>query len=122
MPWKTIRTVSLWIVIAVMAGASGGVFEATNAIKSGFIGTACAESAPDTDEKEIEWFRDQMRISEKYVEDQEGVWGVAWGHFFTMVFLVLFALGALAVFIQRQRRTREILETIRKEIQDGGSG
>jgi len=47
---------------------------------------------------------------------------MSWAHALTMVFLALFALGALYVFVQRQRRTREILETIQKEMKDGNTG
>ena len=71
--------------------------------------------------KDIEWFKDQMKISEKYLEQQEGIMGMSWAHFFTMVFLVLFAIAALVAFFQRQRRTREILEMIRKEMTDGNN-
>ena len=71
---------------------------------------------------DIQWFKDRMKISEKYAESGEGILGMSWAHFFTMVLLVLFATGALVAFIQRQRRTREILERIRKEMTNGNSG
>jgi len=112
--------VSLVVAAAVVAGLFGGLGKA--AAKNSDAGvsetdpaiTAKAEEAPD-----IQWFKDQMKISNKYVEQQEGVMGVSWAHFLGMVFLVLFALGALIALFQRQRRTREILEMIRKEMSHG---
>ena len=60
-----------------------------------------------------------MKISPKYVEQSEGVLGMSWGHFFTMVFLLLFAAGALVVFILRYKRTQEILKLIKEEASNG---
>lgn len=117
---KLLPLVSLFLVAAVVTGLFGGLGKATaknsdagiSATDSAMV--AKAEEAPD-----IQWFKDQMKISDKYVEQREGIWGVSWAHFLTMVFLVLFALGALVAFFQRQRRTREILEMIRKEMSHG---
>lgn len=121
---KKIRLVCLWIVILAMTGAAGGALWSTDASKYAFMsGTVFAETGPGVQENDdLQWFKDQLEISEKYIQEQNGVWGMSWGHFFTMVFLVLFALGALIIFVQRQRRTREILEIIRKEMQNGNSG
>ncbi len=79
------------------------------------------QTAAKTQKPDIQWFKDRMKISEKYAESREGILGMSWAHFFTMVLLVLFAIGAIVVFIQRQRRTREILERIRKEMTNGNS-
>ena len=112
--------ISLFLVAAVVAGLFGGLGKAAAQNSDAGVSetdpaiTAKAEEAPD-----IQWFKDQMKISDKYVEQQEGVLGVSWAHFLTMIFLVLFALGALVAFFQRQRRTREILEMIRKEMSHG---
>ncbi|WP_291320290.1 hypothetical protein, partial [Desulfonatronospira sp.] len=76
----------------------------------------------NSQEPDIQWFRDQLQISDRYVEEDEGVWGMSWAHFLTMVFLALFALGALVVFIQQQRRTKDILENIRKEMENDNTG
>ena len=81
--------------------------------------TGSPMTATPGEDPDIQWFKDQMKISDKYVEQQEGILGVSWAHFLTMVFLVVFALGALVAFFQRQRRTREILEMIRKEMSHG---
>ncbi len=121
---KKLRLVCLWILIVAITGAAGGALWSTGASKYAFpSGAVFAETGPDAhDNVDIQWFKDQMAISEKYIQEQTGIWGMSWGHFYTMAFLVLFALGALVVFVQRQRRTREILEIIRKEMQNGDSG
>lgn len=117
---KLLPLVSLFLVATVSVGLFGGLGKAaaknsdTGVSEADSAMAAKAEEAPD-----IQWFKDQMKISDKYVEQQEGVLGVSWAHFLTMVFLVLFALCALVAFFQRQRRTREILEMIRKEMSHG---
>ena len=71
-------------------------------------------------EPDIQWFKDQMKISDKYREVHEGIFGVSWIHFFIMVFLVLFAMGALASFMLKQKKINEILKRIQKEMEDAG--
>ena len=71
--------------------------------------------------QDIQWFKEEMQIADKYVQKSEGILGLSWAHFLTMVLLVLFALAALGVFIQQQRRTKEIMESIRKEMENGNS-
>ncbi len=80
--------------------------------------------AAETEERDIQWFRDQLGISEQYIEEPDGIWGMSWAHFLTMLILVLFALGALVLFVMQQKRTREIMESIRKEMEhgDGNTG
>jgi disulfide bond formation protein DsbB len=117
---KFFPLVSLFIVSAVVAGLFGGLGKAAaKNPEAGISGTDSAMAAKAEEAPDVQWFKDQMKISDKYVEQQEGVLGVSWAHFLTMVFLVLFALGALVAFFQRQRRTREILEMIRKEMSHG---
>lgn len=72
--------------------------------------------------RDIQWFKEEMQIADKYIQEKEGILGISWGHFLTMVLLGLFALAALGVFIQQQRRTKEIMESIRKEMENGNSG
>ncbi|MFW6053054.1 MAG: hypothetical protein ACOC8I_04010 [Desulfosalsimonas sp.] len=67
------------------------------------------------DDPDIEWFKDEMKISDKYAERQEGIMGVSWAHFFTMILLALFAGGALVGIVIRYIRTRQLIEEIRKE-------
>ena len=70
-------------------------------------------------DKSIQWFKEQMKISDKYVQKESGIWGMSWAHFTTMVLLILFAIVALFVFIQQQKRTKEIVEMIKKEMKHG---
>jgi len=72
-------------------------------------------------DQDIQWFKEKMKIADKYVQKSEGILGMSWAHFLTMVLLVLFALVALGVFIQQQKRTKEIMESIRKEMENGDS-
>ncbi len=72
--------------------------------------------------EDIRWFKDKMKISPKYVERRSGILGMSWGHFFTMVFLLLFAAGALLIFFLRYRRTKEILNMIKEEAKNGSKG
>ena len=117
---KLFPLVSLFLVAAMAAGLFGGFGKAVaENPEAGISETDSAMAAKAEDAPDIQWFKDQMKISDKYVEQQDGIWGVSWAHFLTMVFLVLFALGALVAFFQRQRRTREILEMIRKEMSHG---
>lgn len=118
---KTIH-ILLWTLVLLLTGAAGGTFQQTGVLNPAAVSAVRAETPSSTNNGEIQWFKDQMGISEKYMEDQEGLWGMSWAHFFTMVFLVLIALAGLAVFIQRQKKTREIMEIIQKEIKDGSSG
>ena len=72
------------------------------------------ESA-DSNGTDIRWFREEMKISAKYLERKEGILGMSWPHFFVMLFLVLFFLGATAAFFLRHRRTKQILEELLRE-------
>ncbi|MBW2094060.1 MAG: hypothetical protein JRI80_04155 [Deltaproteobacteria bacterium] len=74
-----------------------------------------AWAAQEKEQKSIEWFKQEMKISPKYLEKKEGVLGMSWGHFFTMLFLVFFASGALIVFLLRYKRTKDILKLIKEE-------
>lgn len=112
--------VSLVLAAAIVTALFGG-FEKAAAKNpdAGGSETGSRMTANAGEDPDIQWFKDQLKISDKYLEQQEGILGVSWAHFLTMVFLVLFALVALVAFFQRQRRTREILEMIRKEMSHG---
>ena len=112
--------VSLVLAVSMAVALSGsfGIVAAKNTDTPVSVTRSPMTATPGED-PDIQWFKDQMKISDKYVEQQEGILGVSWAHFLTMVFLVVFALGALVAFFQRQRRTREILEMIRKEMSHG---
>jgi len=73
---------------------------------------AWAEEMPYPD---IQWFKNEMRIDPKYTEHEQGIWGMSWMHFITMVFLILFFIASLFAMYLRNRRTREILATLLKE-------
>ena len=77
-----------------------------------FSGIAHAQEPSETD---IQWFRDEMKISDKYLEREEGAWGMSWAHFFTMTLLVAFFIATLVAMYIRSKRTREILRTLMKE-------
>lgn len=109
--------VSLVLAVSMVVALSGNFgMAASKNTDTGLAETGSPMTATAGEDPDIQWFKDQMKISDKYVEQQEGILGVSWAHFLTMVFLVLFALGALVALFQRQRRTREILEMIRKEM------
>ena len=74
------------------------------------------------DQPDIQWFKEEMKIAPKYVEEPEGILGMSWSHFFIMVFLVLFFIGALAVVYMRNKRTREILALLLKEEKNESKG
>ncbi len=63
----------------------------------------------------IQWFKDEMKISPKYLEKNEGILGMSWAHFLTMVFLAAFGAGAFIVFILRYRRARELINLVKEE-------
>lgn len=96
-------------VICLVAQMAGGFFRLPDHFHAG-PATVSAAGQPD-----IHWFKEQMKISDKYVEQQEGILGMSWTHFFTMVILILFAAGALIMMFFRYRRIQQILDEIRKE-------
>lgn len=82
-------------------------------------GGGLAWAAREKEQKSIEWFKQEMKISPKYLERKEGILGMSWGHFFTMLFLVLFAIGAFVVYLVRYKRTKDILKLIKEERENG---
>ena len=85
------------------------------------LGHDVALASEDLDQPDIEWFKKELRISPKYVEKHEGVLGLSWAHFLTMVFLIISFIVALLAVIIRYRRTKELLTLIMKEEQKNGS-
>jgi len=53
-----------------------------------------------------------MRISPKYIEEQEGILGMSWLHFLLMLFLVVFFFGALVAYYRQANRTKRILQQL----------
>lgn len=70
---------------------------------------------------DIQWFKQQMKISPQYVEQKEGVLGMSWAHFFTMGFLVVFSTGALVMAFLRYKRTRELIRLLQEEKENGSN-
>lgn len=75
----------------------------------------------DANNPDIDWFKKELRISPKYVEKQEGVLGLSWAHFLTMVFLICSFFVALLAVIIRHRRTRELMSMLLEEEKKDGS-
>ena len=90
----------------------GPLFSGFGSVYSG--GTAYAADQSPSPEK-IEWFRDKLHIADKYQRQQQGVMGMSWGHFLSMVFLVVFFIGATAIAFYRAKRSRQILEAVMQE-------
>ena len=65
--------------------------------------------SPTEETPTIEWFKKELRISPRYAEEPQGILGLSWAHFMTMVFLVLFFVLGLAALLIRYKRTRELL-------------
>jgi hypothetical protein len=83
------------------------------------VSGAESTSPPQTEEPPtIEWFKEELRISPKYAEESQGVFGVSWAHFMTMLFLVLFFVLGLATLLIRYKRTRKLLTTLLEEKED----
>ena len=61
---------------------------------------------------DIQWFKDEMRISPKYIEAQEGILGMSWLHFLLMLFLVIFFFGAMIAYYRQTNRTKRILQQL----------
>ncbi len=74
-----------------------------------------AQSEPVPDKPDIEWFRDEMRISPKYFEGSVGILGMSWALFMTLVFLIVFFVGTIAFVYLWNRKTRYILTSLLEE-------
>ena len=107
----------LWIVTILQhfsfANILQGPENATALLtQRGLPGVWAADAPNQTD---VQWFKDQMRISPKYLESHEGILGMSWLHFLTMVFLTVFFIGALIALYLRNRRTKQILAALLRE-------
>lgn len=89
----------------------------------GLAGPCFAQAESETTEEpapeEIQWFREEMKISARYLEKDEGILGMSWTHFFTMLFLILFFIAAMTTLVMRHRRTKQLLDTLLKEESHG---
>ena len=98
-------------------------FMEINYSNEAFMSACFGQSKPgepkNNQEPDVQWFREKMKISPKYMERKEGVLGMSWTHFFTMLFLILFFLAAMTALVMRQRRTKQLLNTLLKEESHG---
>jgi hypothetical protein len=62
-----------------------------------------------------------LKISPKYQEQDHGLLGMSYAHFFVMVFLILFFIGTFINSSLRSKRTRDALQTLLKEENTHGS-
>jgi hypothetical protein len=106
-------------VLLILFSAAGDAWGATPG-KSEPEAAIAAQNSPSPED--IQWFRDTLRISDKYREREQGIWGMSWAHFLTMDFLILFFIGTMVIAYRRSRRSREILNEIMEERPRGGSG
>ena len=116
------KRLGLCIVLALFASGlvpAGGPPASSAGPAGPRLARAASEEAEEPDPEKIQWFREKMRISPKYLEREEGVLGMSWAHFFTMLFLILFFLAAMTVLVMRQRRTKQLLNTLLKEESHG---
>ena len=65
--------------------------------------------------EDIQWFKDELRISPKYIEHDEGILGMSWLHFLLMIFLIVFFVGALVAYFRQTNRTKRILQQLYEE-------
>lgn len=70
----------------------------------------------------IQWFKEELRITPKYTEDHEDIFGLSWAHFLTMAFLLMFFIVGLVSLLIRYRRTQELLAELLEEKKDGNQG
>jgi len=67
------------------------------------------------DQTDLQWFKETMKISPKYQEQDHGLLGMSYTHFFVMVFLILFFIGTFINSYLRNKRTKDVLQTLLKE-------
>ncbi|MBW1990438.1 MAG: hypothetical protein JRI97_12980 [Deltaproteobacteria bacterium] len=68
---------------------------------------------------EIQWFKERLKISPRYQDRHDGIFGISWGHFFAMVIMGLAILSVLAAEWMRHRRTKRIVEKLLAEEREG---
>lgn len=95
----------------------------TETQKQGLTSICFGQDKPETpenhQERDIRWFRDEMKISPKYLDKAEGILGMSWTHFFTMLFLVFFSVAAVTALVIRHRRTKQLLNQLLQEKEHG---
>lgn len=105
-------SIILLVLLVLMPQMSLG--RESGAVEIGFH-MVSAQNQAGEDPFDIQWFKKEMKISPKYLEKDQGVMGMSWAHFLTMVFLVIFFVGALIAVYMRNKRTKTILTSLLKE-------
>lgn len=112
---KTSPMPILFIILFVLSLLAGDCMVTCLQATAPLPGLQRAAWAEETAEPNIQWFKQEMRIAEKYQEHREGIWGMSWAHFITMVFMFVFFIAAVIAMYIRNKRTREILASLLRE-------
>ena len=116
------KIVLVLLAIQVLFSGLGGHFQGP-AAKTSFAAAFAYDPAAQQEQKpDIPWFKDQLGIAPQYQEQREGILGMSWAHFLTMVFLVAFFFGALSIYYLKTIKTRRILERLLREEEEGKNG
>jgi hypothetical protein len=114
MKWTVILLTIYFLYMPVTATAT--VNKETYAVAASAVSTAGRTSPSQTEETpSIDWFKKELGISDKYIEKHEGVLGLSWAHFLTMVFLICSFILGLIFAVVRHRRTKELLTIMSEE-------
>ena len=121
---KSLRKLNIFILLGILLCAhfsSKPVSSSVSAFTSICFGQNLSEKEENKQEVDIQWFRDEMKISPKYLEKNQGVFGMSWTHFLTMVFLVAFFIAVVTGLIIRQRRRKQLLNLLLNEEEKHGA-
>ena len=100
--------IGLWVAVLILLLLS-------NSLVADELSMRSEDGLHAPNKTDIQWFKDEMRISPKYTEAQEGVLGMSWLHFLLMLFLVIFFFGALIAYYRQTNRTKRILQQLLSE-------
>lgn len=121
---KSLRKLNIFILLGIFLWAhfpSKPVSSSVSALTSICFGQNLSEKERNKQEVDIQWFRDEMKISPNYLERDEGILGMSWTHFLTMVFLVVFFIIAIVGLIVRQKRRKELLNLLLNKEEKNGA-
>lgn len=114
--WQRIRMLRAVLILTFALSLAGGGHMPdcvqSKLPSSSFYRVAWAD---EPSAAEMQWFRDEMKISAKFQEHKEGLWGMSWAHFITMVFLIVFFIATIIAMYSRNQQTKKILKTLLKE-------
>ncbi len=101
------------IVVLVLALWPGGGVAWGEAPDPAAPEAGVSRSGPDPGE--IQWFKDELKISPRYVDEREDVLGVSWPQFLALLFMALFSGATLVAALLRHRRTNRIIRVLLQE-------